>query len=230
MHLSSRFFFIALLLWTLPTVSAFSAGDMYGKKQDEERFEISNSRCELTRLQNQVIYMFRAVLGIETPDSTNLVQHTRQEEAFSVAWECWDDFDFGEREFVRRMAEGGVSPPQAFVVLHLSHRNRTRISVTEIAAFTQSEIAVERPIISRDEIHRQVVLVRQMLHEFNANDEIAPLARRLALCAASDLQHSVTAQEQGDEWLALRWARNAETTILSANAMRKTGAALKNQE
>jgi predicted kinase len=150
------------------------------------------------------------------------VYQTRQDDAFSVSWECWDDFDFGEKEFVRRMGDAGVTLQQAFAVLYLSHRNRTQIGVIEIEAFkAQSGMKVNLPTIPQSEIQQRITHAQQLIRSLNATPNIVPQAKRLASCAVSDIQHSTASQKQEDTWLALRWARNAETTILSAKALQE---------
>ena len=218
-RMTCKFLIMASLLWFSPTVTAFSA-EVHSKKENVSFTKMPAGRRDLMHLQNQVICMFRAVLGMETPDPPGIVYQTRQDDAFSVTWECWDDFDFGEKEFVRRMAAAGVTTQQAFTVLYLSHRNRTQIGIIEIEALkAQSDMDVRLPTIPQGEIQRRITHVQQLIRSFHAAPDIVPQAKRIASCAVSDLQHSVASQKQGDAWKALRWARNAETTILSAKAL-----------
>ena len=171
--------------------------------------------------QTTLIGMFRGILSITTPDPTNKVFSSEEDGIFSVVLECWSEYDLAEQEFTRLMGKAKATPQQAWNALRFSHRLRTSCGQLESHYFLTADNFEHDP--DSEETRRHLLAlhasVRKILKNVKSLSKHAPLGSRLAALAEQDLQHSLDAMQRDQRLLPRQWAKDAERTAKSAEAL-----------
>ena len=168
--------------------------------------------------EEPVIYVFRALLGMEMP--LPKPGDAGDESTLSITWESWEDYARGEREFAARMQEHGVSARQAFVALSYSHYRRTMMSAVQITESSSGRNELQ-PITTNDvaAVNARHGQIRATLDSLDDGHPGRVLTARLVALARGDLERSNRSLSAGFGYAAFQWALDAEVTASSARIL-----------